>query len=82
MYLNNSRNECFGSGTVWIDVCVLVTCDGRQGSGVCIGQRDVFFIRICQVCVTAELLFLGQLEGDRDHINLNNNSTSLTMLSV
>lgn len=46
---------------------VCVTCDGRQGSRVGVGQRHTFFIWLRQIGVTAELLFLGQLEGDKDH---------------
>lgn len=58
-----------------VDLCMLVTCDGRQGSGVGIGQRHISFIRLRQVGVAAELLFLGQLEGDRDHTKHGNNNT-------
>lgn len=50
-----------------MNLCTFVTCDGRQRSGVGVGQRHVAFAWIGQVGVTAELLFLGQLEGDRDH---------------
>ena len=35
-----------------------VTCYSRQGSGVGIGQRDVSFVGVCQVGVTAKLLLL------------------------
>lgn len=49
-----------------------VTCDSRQGSGVGIGQQHISFTGLRQVCVTAELLFLGQLEGDRDHTMVSN----------
>lgn len=43
-----------------------VTCDGWQGSRVGIGQWHVFGVWLTQVGVAAELLLLGQLEGDRD----------------
>lgn len=59
---------------------MLVTCHGRQGSGVCIGQRHISFIGLRQVGVTAELLFLRQLEGDRDHTKLSNNTSEDTQL--
>lgn len=57
---------------------MLVTCDGGQGSGVGVGQRHISFVWLRQVGVTAELLFLGQLEGDRDHTKLSSRSTSIT----
>lgn len=56
--------------------CTLVTCDGGQGSGVGVGQQHLSFIRLRQVGVTAELLFLGQLEGDRDHAAFSNHSST------
>lgn len=63
-----------------VDMCILVTCDCRQGSGVGTGQQHISFIGLRQVGVTAELLFLGQLEGDRDHTKLSNNVSTDTQL--
>lgn len=63
-----------------VNLCTLVTCDGWQGSGVGIGQQHISFIRLRQVGVTAELLFLGQLEGDRDHTKLSNSTYTDTQL--
>ncbi len=59
---------------------MLVTCDGRQRSGVGIGQQHISFIGLRQVGVTAELLLLGQLEGDRDHTKLSNDASTDTQL--
>ncbi len=61
-------------------LCLSVTCDGRQGSGVCVGQCHIFCIWLSQVGVTAELLFLGQLEGDRDHTKLSSSISTDTKL--
>lgn len=51
----------------WVFLCVLVTCDGWQGSRVGAGQWHTFLVGPRQVGVTAELLLLWQLGGDRDH---------------
>ena len=59
----------------------MITCDGGQGSGVGISQRHTSFIRLTQVGVTAELLFLGQLEGDRDQTKLSTASHTRLLLS-
>lgn len=48
-------------------LCVLVTCDSWQGSRVGVGQWHSLLIWLRQVGVTAELLLLWQLGGDRDH---------------
>lgn len=45
---------------------MVVTCDGWQGSGVGVGQCNTLLVWLWQVGVTAELLLLWQLEGDRD----------------
>lgn len=61
---------------------VFVTCDGRQGSGVGVGQQHFSFIWLRQVGVTAELLLLRQLEGDRDHTKgCSRTETPLNLLS-
>ena len=52
---------------VWVCVCVCDTCNSRKRSGVGVGEKDIFLrARFRQVGVTAELLLLGQLEGDRE----------------
>lgn len=70
----SSRNSNFDSLCSQITgitqrICVLHTSDGRQRPWVCIGQHHGGFIRLRQVGVAAELLLLGQLQGDRDHTN-------------
>lgn len=60
---------------------IVITCDGGQGSGVGIRERHTSFIRLTQVGVTAELLFLGQLEGDRDQTKLSTGSHTRLLLS-
>lgn len=62
--------------------CVFVTCNGRQGSGVGIGQQHISVVWLRQVGVTAELLLLRQLEGARDHTKLSNNISKDTQRHV
>lgn len=57
-----------------VDLCIFITCDGRKWSGVGMSQQHIFFIRLRQVGVAAELLFLGQLERDRDQTKLDSSS--------
>lgn len=49
---------------------MLHTCDGRQRPGVGASERHAVLVGLGQVGVAAELLLLGQLEGDRDHTKL------------